>query len=194
MISLFFMIFWIFLLIFWIFCLGTDGIDASITFSHNNLITVSSQSQDHTSHHLNIMKISFQSSISSITEHDLIWWIWRIYFWPDGKRFWKSCSPPRRSMSTTCNRSSRVTGDFFQFSSFQDYCVLSSRVTGDSDSLVCTNCLNNSLIPFMTIVSCLRDRMESSPSLVGQKCPIIFGNLEDIYQFHSQCLLPELER
>ena len=47
---------------------------------------------------------------------------------------------------------------------------------------------------FMPIVSCLRDRMESSPSLVGQKCPIIFGNLEDIYQFHSQCLLPELER
>ena len=40
----------------------------------------------------------------------------------------------------------------------------------------------------------LRDRMEPSPSLVGQKCPIIFGNLEDIYQFHSQCLLPELER
>ena len=39
-----------------------------------------------------------------------------------------------------------------------------------------------------------RDRMESSPSLAGQKCPIIFGNLEDIYQFHSQCLLPELER
>ena len=33
-----FMIFWIFLLIFWIFCLGTDGIDASITFSHSNLI------------------------------------------------------------------------------------------------------------------------------------------------------------
>ena len=39
-----------------------------------------------------------------------------------------------------------------------------------------------------------RDRMESSTSLVGQKCPVIFGNLEDIYQFHSQCLLPELER
>ena len=190
MISLFFMIFWIFLLIFWIFCLGTDGIDASITFSHNNLITVSSQSQDHTSHHLNEDFFSIFNLINHWACYDEL----RIYFWPDGKRFWKSCSPPRRNMSTTCNRSSRATGDFFQFSSFQDYCVLSSRVTGDSDSLVCTNCLNNSLIPFMTIVSCLRDRMESSPSLVGQKCPIIFGNLEDIYQFHSQCLLPELER
>jgi len=45
-----------------------------------------------------------------------------------------------------------------------------------------------------SVLTGYRDRMESSTSLVGQKCPVIFGNLEDIYQFHSQCLLPELER
>ena len=155
--------------------------------SHNSLISISGS-------HKPPSQWRFHFNLQPHQSLNMLYDELRIYFWPDGKRFWKSCSPRRRNMSTTCNRSSRVTGDFFQFSSFQDYCVLSSRVTGDSDSLVCTNCLNNSLIPFMTIVSCLRDRMESSPSLVGQKCPIIFGNLEDIYQFHSQCLLPELER
>ena len=39
-----------------------------------------------------------------------------------------------------------------------------------------------------------RDRMFASQSSMGQKAELIFGNMEDVYGFHSQCLLPELER
>ena len=39
-----------------------------------------------------------------------------------------------------------------------------------------------------------RDRLEESASNIGLKTEDIFGNMEEIYEFHSQCLLPELER
>ena len=88
--------------------------------SRNSLISISGSHKPPSQHDEDFISIF----ISSITEHDLICWIWRIYFWPDGKRFWKSCSPQRRNMSTTCSLFSRVTGDFFTGSSFLDSCVL----------------------------------------------------------------------
>jgi len=39
-----------------------------------------------------------------------------------------------------------------------------------------------------------RDRLEESASNIGHKTEDIFGNMEEIYEFHSQFLLPELER
>ena len=43
-----------------------------------------------------------------------------------------------------------------------------------------------------SVLAGYRDRLESSS--IGQKTVAMFGNMEDIYVFHSQCLLPELER
>ena len=36
-----------------------------------------------------------------------------------------------------------------------------------------------------------RDRLESS--IIGLKSSAMFGNMEEIFIFHSHCLLPELE-
>jgi len=43
-----------------------------------------------------------------------------------------------------------------------------------------------------SVLAGYRDRLESSS--IGLKSLAMFGNMEDIYVFHSQCLLPELER
>jgi len=37
-----------------------------------------------------------------------------------------------------------------------------------------------------------RDKMEQSTDDIRLKVEFVFGNMEEIYQFHSQCLLPEL--
>ena len=89
--------------------------------SHNSLISISGSHKPPSQYNEDF--ISIFNLINQWRCYDEL----RIYFCSDGKRFWKSCSPRRRNMSTTCN--------------------LFSRVTGDSDSLVCTNCLSNSLIP-----------------------------------------------
>ena len=39
-----------------------------------------------------------------------------------------------------------------------------------------------------------RDRMFASSTSMGHKAEDIFGNIEDVFAFHSQSLLPELER
>ena len=39
-----------------------------------------------------------------------------------------------------------------------------------------------------------RDRMFASSSSMGHKAEDIFGNIEDVFAFHSHSLLPELER
>ena len=39
-----------------------------------------------------------------------------------------------------------------------------------------------------------RDKLTSGDSSIRLKVGAIFGNLDDIHQFHSECLLPELER
>ena len=43
-----------------------------------------------------------------------------------------------------------------------------------------------------SVLTGYRDRLESSN--IGLKSSKMFGNMEDIFVFHSQCLLPELER
>ena len=72
--------------------------------SHNSLISISGS-------HKPPSQWRFHFNLQSHQSLNMLYDELRIYFWPDGKRFWKSCSPRRRNMSTTCNRSSRVTGD-----------------------------------------------------------------------------------
>ena len=43
-----------------------------------------------------------------------------------------------------------------------------------------------------SVLTGYRDRLEASN--IGLKSFAMFGNMEDIFVFHSQCLLPELER
>ena len=38
-----------------------------------------------------------------------------------------------------------------------------------------------------------RDKMESSDIKIATKTDLIFGNLDEILEFHSQILLPEIE-
>ena len=43
-----------------------------------------------------------------------------------------------------------------------------------------------------SVLTGYRDRLESSH--IGLKSSAMFGNMEDIFVFHSQCLLLELQR
>ena len=45
-----------------------------------------------------------------------------------------------------------------------------------------------------TVLTGYRDKITTSNTKVATKSPMIFGNMDEIYNFHSQNLLPELER
>ena len=45
-----------------------------------------------------------------------------------------------------------------------------------------------------SILSGYRDRMRASSTSMGHKAEDIFGNMENVFAFHSESLLPELER
>jgi len=45
-----------------------------------------------------------------------------------------------------------------------------------------------------TVLTGYRDKIATSNTKIATKSPMIFGNMDEIYNFHSQNLLPELER
>ena len=45
-----------------------------------------------------------------------------------------------------------------------------------------------------SILAGYRDRMRAASTSMGHKAEDIFGNMENVFAFHSESLLPELER